>query len=195
MRSLCSHYILANIVKKVIRSSTDHSDLLRLNNVPAAETQVQCKFTLRDDPLLANDVPIGQITAHELEANSLALTSLEVDLLEATELLGRCASRGAIREANIQLRDSSTGHIAGVGERDGDVVDRLPKGGVATGHDLALLRVSGDIVRKRLSLNIGDVEGGVGKTEAELVANRDVMGIEVTVVNLKLLVKPGLPIK
>lgn len=152
------------------------------------------EFALRDDPLLADDVPVGQITAHQLKANSLGLTSLKVDLLEATELLGGSTSRCALGEADVQLGNTSTSDVAGIGERDGDVVDRLPQSWVTTGHDRAVLGVSGNILLQGLSLDIGDVEGSVRKTETELVADIDVMGIEVAVVDLKLLVEPRLPV-
>lgn len=179
----------------IINLCTDNSNLLRLNDIPAGEAKVERKFPLRDDPLLADDVPVGQVTAHKLKANSLALASLEVDLLETTKLLGRCTSRCALGEANVQLGDASAADLSRVGKRDGNVVNRLPEGGVATGHDGAVLGVSGDVVGKGLGGDIRDVEGSVGETKTELVADRDVVGIEVTVVNLELLVEPGLPVK
>ena len=141
-------------------------------------------------------IPLGNI--YLLADNSEAVLNLQVTAAETNpdgELaLGDnplLADRG---KADVKLRNSGTGNITSVGNRNSDVVETLPESGVTTGLDGELLRVGSDVVLKRGRLNVGDLKGGVGETETELVADRDVVGIEVTVVNLELLVEPALPV-
>jgi hypothetical protein len=186
--------IIYSLIIKHANLCTEHSDLLSLNNIPAAEANIERELALRDNPLLANNIPVGQVTAHQLEPDSLALASLQVHLLEAAQLLGRGTRRCALGESDVQLGNTGTGDITAVGQRDGDVVDGLPQRGVTTGHDGAVFGVRCDLIIDSLSLDVRDVEGGVRQTEAKLVADGDVAGVEVAVVNLELLVEPRLPV-
>jgi hypothetical protein len=129
--------------------------------VTAAETNPDGELALRDNPLLADNVPVAQVPALKLKGNLLALTLLKVDLLETAELANGCASRCGRGKADVKLRNSGTGNITSVGNRNSDVIETLPESGVTTGLDGELLRVGSDVVLKRGRLNVGDLKGGV----------------------------------
>ncbi|KAI6757905.1 hypothetical protein HG531_003730 [Fusarium graminearum] len=175
-------------------SGLDKGNLGLLLQVPAAESNTDGELALRNDPLLGNDIPVAEITAHQLKADTLALASLEEDLLESTELLGGSTLGGALGEADVELRNGGAVDLAAVGNGNGNVVDALPEGGVTTGLDGEGLGHGGDVVSERLSGDVGDLKGGVRQTETELVADRHVLGVKVAVVNLELLVEPRLPV-
>ena len=144
----------------------DNSEAVLNLQVTAAETNPDGEFALRDNPLLADNVPVAQVPALKLKGNLLALTLLKVDLLETAELTDGCASRCGRGKADVKLRDSGTGNVTSVGNRNSDVVETLPESGVVpssmdTGLDGELLRVGSDVVLKRGRLNVGDLKGGV----------------------------------
>jgi hypothetical protein len=140
------------------------------------------------------------------------LTRLEVDLLETAELADGSAFGSGRREANVKFccmgvsmgskrvrmvvltGNSGTSNLSRVGNGSVDGVDNLPVSGVATGDDGEVLRLRGNGVDRRRSADARCVESSVGKTETELVADSDVLGVEVTVVDLKLLIEVGLPV-
>jgi hypothetical protein len=190
----------------------DNGGLETVPEVPAAEANIEAEAASRDQPLLGNDVPVAQVTAHQLEADSLLLAGLEVDLLETAELADRSAFRSGRGKADVKFccvkvsmssrragmvvltGNSGTGNLSRVGNGSVDSVNSLPESGVATGDDGEVLRLRGDGVDRRRSADAGCVESGVGKTEAKLVADGDVLSVEVTVVDLKLLIEVGLPV-
>ena len=138
----------------------DNSEAV-LNLQVTAEANIERELALRDNPLLADNVPVAQVPALKLKGNLLALTLLKVDLLETAELTDGCASRCGRGKADVKLRDSGTGNVTSVGNRNSDVVETLPESGVTTGLDGELLRVGSDVVLKRGRLNVGDLKGGV----------------------------------
>lgn len=54
-------------------------------DVSAREASVDLDIAIADDPLLLVDVPVAEITPHEWELHSLALTRLQIYLLESTK--------------------------------------------------------------------------------------------------------------
>ena len=56
--------IIYSLIVKHACLCTEHSNLLSLNNISAAEANIECELALRDNPLLANNIPVGQVTAH-----------------------------------------------------------------------------------------------------------------------------------
>ena len=172
----------------------NNGSLHAVPEIPAGETDVEAEASSRDQPLLGHDVPVAEVAAHQLEADSLGLARLEVDLLETSELADGSALGSSGREGDVELGNGGTGNVAGVGDGGVDGVDGLPESGVATGGDGQILGLGGDGVDGRGTADAGGVEGGVGETETELVADGNVLGVEVAVVDVQLLVEPGLPV-
>lgn len=87
-----------------------------------------------------------------------------------------------------------TSIVSRVGDRHGDVDNVVPESWVASRLNWARLGNGGDGVLEGRDFDVGGIEGGVAETKAELVANGNVVSIEVAVVNLKTLIKPRLPV-
>lgn len=179
---------------EIICLVADNSSLHAVPEIPAAEANVEAEGTSGNEPLLGDNVPVAEVTAHELEANSLLLAGLEVDLLETSELADGSALGGGGGKLDVQLGNGGTGDLSGVGDGGVDGVDGFPESGVAAGDDGQVLGLGGNGVDGCGAADTGGVEGGVGETEAELVADGNVLGVEVAVVDLELLIEPGLPV-
>jgi hypothetical protein len=184
---------------QIIVSTTDYSNdrqSCSLDEIATAESSGKHKLSLRNEPLLRDDVPIAEITTHELELHLRPLTSGELDLLEAAKLLRGCTLRGAIREVQVQLRDGRATHVTSIADGRLSGVEDFLEGGVAARLGLELCGTRGDlnVFVGGLDGEGGKLESGVREPETKFIANVDVLCVEVTVVNLKLLVKVRLPI-
>lgn len=169
-------------------------NLLIKLHLARALADVEVELALSDDPILADDIPVAEIAPQKLKGDGLRLVGLKVHLFEAAELLGGRACGGGGGKAEVELGDCGTADLAGVGDADGDVVERGPEVGVAAGLGGLLDGEGGDVGGEWLGGKVGVVKGGVAEAEAEFVADRDVVGVEVAVVNFELLVEPGLPV-
>ena len=117
-----------------------------------------------------------------------------MNLLETSELADGGALGSRRREGDVELGHGGACNIAGVGDGGVDGVDGLPESGVAALGDGQVLGLGGDGVDGGGAADAAGVEGGVGEAETELVAHGDVLGVEVAVVDVQLLVEPGLPV-
>lgn len=153
------------------------------------------KLALGNAPLLLDDIPDGDIAAHQRELNLLALAGLKLDLVEAAQLLDRGTLASGGRELDVELGHGGAGDVASVADGSLDGVDGLPQGRVtARGDGGRGSRSAGNRgVRGRGDGERFEAESGVGKTEAEFVQHADVVVIEVAVVNEQTLGEVGLP--
>ncbi|KAI7001195.1 putative beta-glucosidase [Hortaea werneckii] len=163
------------------------------SEVAAAEADAELELAFRNQPLLGDDVPVAEVTPHDFERDLLALADAEVRLLEPTKLLHRSTLRRAVGESDIQLGNLCTITVASIGHSRRDVVESLPQSGVATRSNREIFWLGGDVGLDGLDGQVGELEGRVRKTESEFVADIDVLGIEVTVVNFETFLEVHLP--
>ena len=148
--------------KQVCLLAFDRRDLSNLLQIPAAEADADREIALGDEPLLRDNVSVAEVTAHKLKGDLLGLAGSQRDLLKAAELLNGCTFRRTVREGDLELGHCGALNIAGVGDRDGDVVDGFPEGRVTAWLDgLVGAGLGGDFVDDRGGGDVGDVKGGV----------------------------------
>lgn len=97
--------------------------------IPAASSNIHLELPLGKSPFLSRHIPVTEIASPELESDSLASTSREVDLLETAELSYRLVGNG--RVTDIQLRHVGAIYSACVGDLDRDGRDDIPEVGFA----------------------------------------------------------------
>lgn len=93
-------------------------------DIPTREPGEHPNSAFTNQPLLADDIPVRDISPHKVEGHSLALARLQSDLLETTkDLDGRLVRfvRRGLREAEVELGHRAASDGAGVGNRGGDL--------------------------------------------------------------------------
>jgi hypothetical protein len=94
-------YITILIIYSCIALVADNGSLKAVSKISAGEANIESKVSSGDEPLLGDNIPVAQVAAHQLEADSLGLARLEVDLLEASELADGGAFRGCAGQADV----------------------------------------------------------------------------------------------
>src|SRR5688572_27877935 len=77
-----------------------------LNEITTAKANRNRKLAFRNHPLLRLNVPITEITTHQLKRSCSPLTSAELNLVKSTKLARRCTLRRGVGERDIELRNS-----------------------------------------------------------------------------------------
>jgi len=97
--------------------------------LPRTSTNIDSLGVLGNNPVLAGDIPVADITAGDVGVEGSALSGLDAQAVEASELdLGVLGPT----KRNVALHNLVTANLAGVGDGSLDSVEHVPKLGVAT---------------------------------------------------------------
>jgi hypothetical protein len=103
-----------------------NNNLTRQPHIPRTRTHIDRKLTTRHHPSLPRRIPITQIPSSEIECCGSAGASIQLELVEPSQLLRR-HRRGRSGIAQVELGYFCAGNAAGVGDLCGDGCDGRPE--------------------------------------------------------------------